>query len=147
MALRMRSKPPAYEVRCPRCDVSFPPQTRTCIHCGGPTGQPSFFSSDEVEVQVAASSQRSADYGTSGPTTADAYGSLRHDTPIEPGTESPFSLGESLGGVFEDDRTNERELETGAPPRSILGSLVQALGGIIWVLLLIGFSLARSCSD
>lgn len=25
-----------YEVRCPRCDVSFPVGTRRCIHCGGP---------------------------------------------------------------------------------------------------------------
>ncbi len=28
-----------YEVRCPRCDVSFPPETRRCVHCGGKTGQ------------------------------------------------------------------------------------------------------------
>ena len=26
-----------YEVRCPRCDVSFAVETRRCIHCGGPT--------------------------------------------------------------------------------------------------------------
>jgi hypothetical protein len=26
-----------YEVRCPRCDVSFPVETRRCVHCGGPT--------------------------------------------------------------------------------------------------------------
>lgn len=23
-----------YEVRCPTCDVSFPPRTRSCLHCG-----------------------------------------------------------------------------------------------------------------
>jgi hypothetical protein len=138
MALRMRSKPPAYEVRCPRCDVSFPAETRTCFHCGGPTGPPSFFGSDAFEASLA-----SSDYGTSGPTTAEAYGSMRDKMPIEPSGESPFSL----GGGFEDDRANERELEAEAPERSILGSLVQSLGGIIWVLLLIGFSLARSCSD
>ena len=28
----------AYEVRCPRCDVTFPVGTPRCIHCGGPTG-------------------------------------------------------------------------------------------------------------
>ena len=27
-----------YEVRCPRCDVSFPVGTRVCLHCGGRTG-------------------------------------------------------------------------------------------------------------
>ena len=29
---------PTYEVRCPRCDVTFPLGTRRCIYCGGPTG-------------------------------------------------------------------------------------------------------------
>lgn len=147
MALRMRSRPQAYEVRCPRCDVSFPAETRTCFHCGGPTGQASIFGGDESGASLVSSHHASSDYGTSGPTTADAYGSVQSNTPIEPAGESPFSLGESLGGVFEDDRTNERELETGAPAKSMLGSLVQSLGGLIWVLLLIGFSLARSCSD
>ena len=27
-----------YEVRCPRCDVSFPKGTKKCMHCGGRTG-------------------------------------------------------------------------------------------------------------
>jgi len=27
---------PVYEVRCDDCDVSFPPQTRRCLHCGRP---------------------------------------------------------------------------------------------------------------
>jgi hypothetical protein len=27
-----------YEVRCPRCNVSFPPGTKRCMHCGGRTG-------------------------------------------------------------------------------------------------------------
>lgn len=29
-----------YEVRCPSCGVSFPPETRRCLHCGGRTVQP-----------------------------------------------------------------------------------------------------------
>ena len=32
------AKAKVYEVRCPRCDVSFPPETRRCVHCGGKTG-------------------------------------------------------------------------------------------------------------
>ena len=28
-----------YEVRCHRCNVSFPPGTRVCLHCGGRTGE------------------------------------------------------------------------------------------------------------
>lgn len=36
----MRSSASPYEVRCPRCDVSFAVGTRRCIHCGGPTTAP-----------------------------------------------------------------------------------------------------------
>ena len=28
-----------YEVRCERCRTSFPPETKRCIHCGGPLGR------------------------------------------------------------------------------------------------------------
>jgi hypothetical protein len=27
-----------YEVRCESCRTSFPPETKRCIHCGGPIG-------------------------------------------------------------------------------------------------------------
>lgn len=27
-----------YEVRCENCKTSFPPETKRCIHCGGPLG-------------------------------------------------------------------------------------------------------------
>ncbi len=27
-----------FEVYCDRCRVSFPVETRRCVHCGGPTG-------------------------------------------------------------------------------------------------------------
>jgi hypothetical protein len=30
---------PVYEVRCERCQTSFAPETRRCIHCGGPLGR------------------------------------------------------------------------------------------------------------
>lgn len=36
----MQSAGSPYEVRCPRCNVSFPIGTRRCIHCGGPTAAP-----------------------------------------------------------------------------------------------------------
>ncbi|MDG2049313.1 MAG: hypothetical protein P8M78_04040 [Myxococcota bacterium] len=37
-------KATVYEVRCPSCDVSFPPETRRCLHCGGRTDARSGFS-------------------------------------------------------------------------------------------------------
>ena len=27
-----------YEIRCNRCDVSFPPDAKVCLHCGGRLG-------------------------------------------------------------------------------------------------------------
>ena len=27
-----------YEIRCAHCDVSFPPETRVCLHCGNRIG-------------------------------------------------------------------------------------------------------------
>jgi len=27
-----------YEIRCENCKTSFPPETKRCIHCGGPLG-------------------------------------------------------------------------------------------------------------
>jgi hypothetical protein len=27
-----------YEVRCENCRTTFPPETKRCIHCGGPIG-------------------------------------------------------------------------------------------------------------
>jgi hypothetical protein len=32
-------EPSPYEVRCPRCNTSFAPETRRCVHCGGPVGR------------------------------------------------------------------------------------------------------------
>jgi hypothetical protein len=32
------SAPSYYEVRCANCNTSFPPETKRCIHCGGPLG-------------------------------------------------------------------------------------------------------------
>lgn len=40
---------PPYEVRCPSCNVSFPPETRRCLHCGERTVRPH---ADEAEVRV-----------------------------------------------------------------------------------------------
>ena len=68
MRIVSRGKASPYEVRCPRCDVSFPVETTTCIHCGGPTGE-------AAELFVA---DDGMDYGT-GPDEV-RFGS----NPIEP---------------------------------------------------------------
>jgi uncharacterized OB-fold protein len=45
---------PIYEVRCERCGTSFAPETRRCIHCGGPVGRGYVVGSFASEGDVAA---------------------------------------------------------------------------------------------
>lgn len=39
----------------------------------------------------------------------------------------------------------DRELEMSDEPSSVGRSLIRSLGGLVWVILLIGFTLARNC--
>lgn len=109
-----------YEVRCLRCDVSFPVETRRCIHCGGPT------SASSAGVDVAAFTGR---------VEAGAPGSAAPSSP------APISLG---------DRADPDEPggPGDAPPQPGIGvTLLRSFGSLFWVIALIGFSLARSCSE
>jgi hypothetical protein len=51
-----------YEVHCPRCKVTFAPETKKCLHCGGRTGpsivqlpdhQPAFGEPDHARFEMA----------------------------------------------------------------------------------------------
>ena len=101
-----------YEVRCPRCDVSFPVETKRCMHCGGPTVWP-----DQVEMVM-----------------AEPFGAL-DDAPLEFFANSTTPIPESVEGQFE------------APEEStsVGRSLLRTLGGFVWIIVLIGFTMARSC--
>jgi hypothetical protein len=55
---------PVYEVRCERCRTSFAPETRRCVHCGGPLGRGRAFGSVPSGSTV----------GTSASTDEDAEG-------------------------------------------------------------------------
>ena len=48
--------PGIVEVRCERCKTSFAPETRQCIHCGGPLGRGRLFRAPGSERPSAASS-------------------------------------------------------------------------------------------
>ncbi len=53
-----------YEVRCHRCDVSFPIGTKRCVHCGGRIGDASFEAltlggDDGVSVDAESSTEQS----------------------------------------------------------------------------------------
>lgn len=112
----MRAKTSAYETRCPRCNVSFPPETRKCIHCGGATGKPR---AQLVETWTANESRDSISEGPA---------------PIEPEDESIFSM-ETAG-------PGEEGAESGS---SLPRTLLRTFGSLIWIGLLIAFTLARDC--
>lgn len=105
----MEPMTPGYEVRCPRCDVSFPIGTGKCVHCGGGTVNP--------DDAVLLKSQILASTGTD---------------------EFP----DAILALPEEE---EREFGEPEEPASIGRTLMRSLGGFVWVIVLIGFTLARNC--
>jgi hypothetical protein len=113
----------AYEVRCPRCDVSFPVGTRKCMHCNGPTG-----AHGRVQLlETMTREEHPTNLGTSD-TSATA-------------TADQFERPDAFVDM------TESEPETFDRPTSIGRSLFRSFGGLIWVVVLIAFSLARNCSS
>lgn len=106
-----------YEVRCHRCDVSFPVETRRCIHCGGPT---------------AAAGQ--------GITVTAFTGTVEAPTGSIPAPHAPEPI--SAGG------SDESGVPGGKPaPQSVGAALLRSFGSLFWIIALIGFSLAKNCSE
>lgn len=113
----MRGPGSPYEVRCHRCDVSFPVETRRCIHCGGAT------SASNAGIDVAAFT-----------------GTVEVATGSGPAPTSPAPI--SLGGSDDPDAPGE------APQQQGIGAaLLRSFGSLFWIIALIGFSIARSCSE
>lgn len=112
----MRGPGSPYEVRCLRCDVSFPVETRRCIHCGGATS---------------ASGAGGAVGAYAGTAESIAGGA--------PGTHPPAPI-----GIGERD---ELEAPEAPRPQGVAASLLRSFGSLFWIIALVGFSLARSCSE
>ena len=126
----MRSDSTHYEARCLQCAVTFPIETKKCVHCGAPT--------------VA---------------MGDVGGISHVATPIFD-FESKFEDGENTSafptfgepGSYSEDRSSSQpdpfeehsaDAATPSAGRSILGSM----GSLIWVAMLIAFSIANQvCS-
>ena len=117
---------PVYEVRCPRCQVSFPVETRVCVHCGGRTAPAGTVVPHEPPPEFDPLHERAG----------------RAPTSIEPSDETPFVFRDSSAGEMAEPGV-ESPSESPNLVRSILGNL----GGFVWVLLLIAFSIARSCEE
>jgi hypothetical protein len=92
----MRGKGSPYEVRCLRCDVSFPVETRRCIHCGGPT------SASATPATIAIESTNPLPWNRPLETAAGTPGetSIPEAGPLELPEEAPTSLGATLLRTF-----------------------------------------------
>lgn len=119
---------PVYEVRCTRCNVSFPVETKKCFHCGGPTGRPGPF--------VSADPQGSG-------SIVDVFAA---ESPVQIG-EGPLDASEQGGSGSAGEWPNEVGVEQQDESPSFVKSLLRSFGGFVWIALLIAFSLARSCGD
>lgn len=116
----MRSTASPYEVRCPRCDVTFPIETKRCIHCGGATS-----SSGTTNLLATGAS---SGLGTAG-------------DPYELSEHSQGDAGYDLPEYSSEDR----EIEHTDEPTSMARSLIRSLGGFVWIIALIAFTMARNC--
>ena len=111
-----------YEVRCPRCDVSFPVDTRRCLHCGGATG-PSVIELPEFQHSVVEEPEPSPSYAPAAAVDERGYAA----SPFQPETQPRFEAEEEEG--------------SGRP------SILRSASTIIWIALAILFSVMRVCSD
>lgn len=108
-----------FEVRCHRCDVTYPVGTKRCMYCGDRPGPQSVFGSP-------AQTSHGEDFGS-------LEDLMRQGEPEPTGAERGPRHGDGTG--------NDDEPE---PPR---GMLLRMLGSLSWVILLIAVSLYRSCTN
>jgi hypothetical protein len=134
----MKSSAPTFEVRCAHCDVTFPVETRRCIHCGR-----AIHSRDQGGALV---SIADSDW-ESGWESGGLLGGLSGVEPgVEPSVESDRETGvRSPKPIDVMSNPVEHEGEVPDEPSSIGRSIIRSLGGFIWVIVLIGFTLARNC--
>ncbi|HPG25434.1 MAG: hypothetical protein H6748_20805 [Spirochaetaceae bacterium] len=111
-----------FEVRCPSCRVTFPVETKRCVHCGGPTTRPVPIGAEE-SLRVAPIE-------------------IESDIRLRKGS----SLGKSLSQTIHGPGPNERELEVEDAPPSFVRGLLNSLGGMIWVIAFVVFTIVRQCN-
>ncbi len=105
------------EVCCPSCKVTFPVETRKCVHCGGRTA-PSHVPLPQTASAEIRREDAEVDWAAAG---AEA-GS--HATRMAP---------------YESEDENE-EAERGTSPFRVLVT-------VMWMVLAVAFSLMRACSE
>ena len=85
-----------FEVRCHSCNVSFPPGTKVCLHCGGRTGEPAV---PVLLSEIRALSQADGDDAQL-PSQAGELAEAPAGEEAEPGRRSLFGTAMSLFWVL-----------------------------------------------
>ncbi|MBY0401366.1 hypothetical protein K2X89_13790 [Myxococcota bacterium] len=89
-----------FEVRCPRCNVSFPVETRRCIHCGGATAA----SAAVAGLPVTPGAFEPAAGGVPSPRAPEPIGVGGSDEPDDASAPAPQGVGvtllKSFGSLF-----------------------------------------------
>jgi len=122
-----------FEVRCPRCEVSFPPETRRCLHCGGPTSKPGPNRGLDW-VHTTDGSGNGAASASPQPGPGPMAGWKREPQPEPLYAPEPFQGQEREGA--------EAGVEAGSWPRTLL----RTSGSLLWIVVLIAFTLMRNCT-
>jgi hypothetical protein len=120
----MSSERGAFEVLCPRCDVTFAVGTRRCIHCGGKTAGAGSQSVRPLNVDFS--------FGNS-------------ESVAEESFDAPSAPVPQLFQRSEESANFDPEEE---PTRSPLRSILASMGSLTWIALLIAFSIfGRACGE
>jgi hypothetical protein len=122
----MKSSASTFEIRCAHCNVSFPAETRQCIHCGRAIN-----SREQAGVLTSIADSVTESGWESGWESGG-------ESDLETGAHSPKPIDVMANPV-------EHEGELSDEPASIGRSIIRSLGGFIWVIVLIGFTLFRNC--
>ena len=113
-----------FEIRCDRCNVSFPPETKVCFHCGERLGP---------RRQVL----------DSAPTLEEAFKHLMPADPRAKKSDSDLLDAQRVSPdvAYESESIAEEEQEEG--PRSTKARL---LGNFVWIALAVVFTVYRACN-
>ena len=141
----MTASSSAFEVWCPRCDVSFPVETKRCVHCGGATtktGRSRFDASAEPSNYESDESRWSHSHDDS-----HYEGDSGHDGGLSQESSAASEDGIGRDELFQlpDFGAGESEAEVSNGPVSTLQSVIRSLGGFIWVIVFVAFTLVRNC--
>ena len=113
-------------------------EQKTCVHCGGPTSAPG-------SIPMAFSTTTASD--------ATGMEPMRAPEPLPAwGPEGGVSDGPAGLGGFGSDASEGRaeaahEVEVEAPPQSPMRRMMNSLGGLVWILIVVLYSLAQSCGE